>query len=158
MFITFGTGAIVQITTTAWPLRRLTAFGVGLTLVGLAIVVTAAWVSPPSLVLFLLGGALVGGGGGGLFRGALSTVAATATSNNRAGVLATFFVAGYLGLSVPVIGLGIALQYIGPQLTLLAFGLIIGIGILAATPVLLRTHQGPAPVAYSEAHVVDGGT
>src|SRR5260370_31073623 len=42
-----------------------------------------------------------------------------------------------------LIGLGIALQYIGPQLTLLAFGLIIGIGILAATPVLLRSGRAP---------------
>lgn len=58
--------------------------------------------------------------------------------DDRAGVLATFFIAGYAGLSVPVLGLGIALQHLSPHVTLLSFALIVGLGILAAAPVLVR--------------------
>ena len=40
-------------------------------------------------------------------------------------VLAMFLVAVYAGLSVPVIGLGLALQHLTPGVTLLIFGLVI---------------------------------
>ena len=55
-----------------------------------------------------------------------------------AGALATFFVVGYAALSVPVLGRGIALQYLSPRVTLLIFGVVVGLGILAAAPTLLR--------------------
>jgi hypothetical protein len=37
-----------------------------------------------------------------------------------------------------VLGLGIVLLYLTPQVTLLIFGLAIGLGILGAAPTLLR--------------------
>jgi hypothetical protein len=55
-----------------------------------------------------------------------------------AGVLATFFTAGYAGLSVPVVGLGLLLQRLSPRVTLLIFALVVGLGILSAAPVLVR--------------------
>jgi hypothetical protein len=48
-----------------------------------------------------------------------------------------FFVGGYVGLSLPVIGLGLALQEFSPKVTLLAFGLIIAVAMLSAAPALL---------------------
>ena len=58
--------------------------------------------------------------------------------DDRAGALATLFIAGYEALSLPVLGLGIVLLYLSPQVTLLLFGLAVGLGILAAAPALLR--------------------
>ena len=50
------------------------------------------------------------------------------------------------GLSMPVVGLGIALQHVTPRMTLLAFALIVGLGILAAAPVLVRPpREGSQP-------------
>jgi hypothetical protein len=54
----------------------------------------------------------------------------------RAGALATFFVAGYAGISLPVLGVGIALEHLSTRVTLLGFGLTVGLGLMAAAPVL----------------------
>ena len=138
IFLTFGTGVVVQTTTTSWPAHRLIAAGILPALIGLGVVVASAWTSPPSLALFLIGGVLVGAGDGAIFRGSLAVAISTSDPNDRAGVLASFFTAGFLGLSVPVVGLGIALQYLSPRVTLLIFGVVVGAGILAAAPILVR--------------------
>ena len=57
---------------------------------------------------------------------------------DRAGALATFFMAGYVGVSLPVLGIGLALHYFTPRVTLLAFGLAVAVATLAAAPHLLR--------------------
>jgi hypothetical protein len=47
---------------------------------------------------------------------------------------------------VPVIGLGVAIQYLSPRVSLLLFSLVLGIGILIATPALLgRRPRLPRP-------------
>lgn len=90
------------------------------------------------LALFLIGGIFSGAGGGAIFRGSLTLVISTSDADDRAEALATFFIAGYAGLSAPVLGLGIALQYVSPRVTLLIFAPIVGLGILAAATVLIR--------------------
>jgi MFS family permease len=138
VFITFGAGALTQVTTATWPLRRLLTLGIPVLIAGLAVIVTAAWVHPPSLALFLTGGALAGVGTGSIFRSALSVVITTAPANDRAAALALFFVVGYLGLSVPVVGAGIALQYVTFRVILLTFAIVVAAGVLLASPLLLR--------------------
>jgi hypothetical protein len=56
-------------------------------------------------------------------------------------VLAGCFLAGYIGLSVPVLGVGIALQYASPRAALLGFAVVVAGGIVAVTPTLLRGGQ-----------------
>ena len=67
---------------------------------------------------------------------------ATLRLSRRAGFwaigLATFFTAGYLGISVPVLGLRIMLQSLSPRVSLLIFGVAVGLGILAAARLLVR--------------------
>jgi MFS family permease len=134
IFVNFGTGVLVQTTTTRWPARRLIAAGIVPTLVGLVVLVVSAWTA--SLALFFLAAVIGGAGGGAIFRGSLVLAVSTADPAERAGALATYFTAGYLGVSLPVIGLGVALQYVTPLVALLIFAVIVGIGILAAAPVL----------------------
>jgi predicted MFS family arabinose efflux permease len=138
IFLAFGSGVVVQTTTTSWPIRRLVSTALVMITVGLGVFVASAWTAPPSLALFLIGGALVGGGIGGIFRGSLGVVISTSGPGDRAGALATFFMAGYVGVSLPVLGIGIALQSLSPRVTLLAFGLAVGAATLAAAPSLLR--------------------
>jgi MFS family permease len=138
IFLSFGAGVIVQSTTTTWPAHRLIAAGIVPALIGLGLLAASAWTSPPSLSLFLAGGIVSGAGSGAIFRGSLTLVISTSDPADRAGVLATFFIAAYTGLSIPVVALGIALQHVSPRMTLLVFGLIVGLGILAAAPVLVR--------------------
>jgi hypothetical protein len=107
-------------------------------LAGLGLLVASAWTSPPSLALFLIGGLVAGAGGGAIFRGALTLVIQTSGEANRAGALATFFAAGYAGLSIPVVGVGIVLEHLSARVTLLYFAAAVGVGILAAAPMLVR--------------------
>ena len=138
IFLTFGIGVVVQTTTTTWPAHRLLSGGIPTIILGLGVLVVSAWTAPPSLALFLIGGAVTGLGASAIFRASLGIVIATSQADDRAGALAAFFVAGYAALSLPVLGLGIALQYLSPQMTLLIFGLAVGLGILAAAPTLLH--------------------
>jgi hypothetical protein len=85
-----------------------------------------------------VGGIVAGAGGGAIFRGTLTLVIQTSAADNRAGALAAFFTAGYAGLSIPVVGVGLALEHISPRVTLLLFGTAVGLGILAAAPILVR--------------------
>jgi hypothetical protein len=138
IFVTFGAGVVVQTTTTAWPVRRLIGLGIVVSTVGLAVFVAALWLAPPSLVFFIVGGVLIGAGGGAIFRGTLTAAVSMSAPGERAGTLATFFTAGYVGLSLPVIGLGVALQHMSPKTTVLVFSALVAVGILAAGPLLLK--------------------
>ena len=68
----------------------------------------------------------------------MTVVIATAGAAERAAALATFFTAAYAGLALPVLGLGVALQFLTPRVTLLIFAVAVGLGILAAAPFLVR--------------------
>ena len=138
IFLTFGTGVLVQTTTTTWPADRLVAAGIAPMLVGLGLLAVSVWLSPPSLALFLIAGVVAGSGVGGLIRGSLTVVISLSTTDDRAGALATFFTAAYVGVSLPVVGLGVVLQHLSPRVTLLLFVLAAAIGIVAAAPLLVR--------------------
>jgi hypothetical protein len=83
----------------------------------------------------------MGLGGGAMIRGSLTLVISSTAAADRAGALATYFTAGYIGVSLPVIALGVALQYASPRVVLLAFGALVGAGFLAAAPVLAKTSK-----------------
>jgi MFS family permease len=139
ILLNFGAGVLVQVTTTRTPAPRLIAAGLAPMLAGLALIVASAWTAPPSLALFLIGGTVAGAGGGAILRGSLTIVIATASAADRASALATFFTAGYVALSLPVLGLGVALELLSPRVTLLIFGVVVGLGVLAAAPHLVRS-------------------
>jgi len=153
IFLNFGAGVLVQTTTTRWPAQRLIAAGLVPTIVGLIVLVASAWTSPASLALFLIGGAVMGLGGGAMIRGSVSVVISATGAADRAGALVTYFTAGYVGVSLPVVGLGLALQQLSPRVTLLIFAALVGAGFLAAAPVLagaktrLFTGRGRRPLA-----------
>jgi MFS family permease len=138
IFLNFGAGVLVQATTTRWPAHRLIAVGLVPTLIGLIVLVASAWTAPASLTLFLVGSAITGVGGGAIIRGSLSVVISTASASDRAGALATYFTAAYVGVSLPVLGAGVALQYLSPRVTLLIFAAAVSLGTLAASPLLVR--------------------
>ena len=138
IFVTFAAGVLVQTTTTGWPPHRLLKAGIAPTILGLVILVASAWTSPPSLALFLIGGVVVGAGGGAILRGSLAVVIAASDPAERASALTTVFAAGYAGVSLPVVGAGLALQHLSPRVTLLIFGATVGAAILAASRVLVR--------------------
>ncbi|MFJ6138198.1 MFS transporter [Kitasatospora sp. NPDC092286] len=86
------------------PVRAL-PLGCLVLVVGLALMAgSLAWTSLPALVL----SALIGGAGQGLaLRGAVAVVARAAPVAHRGAVLSSLFVVAYLGISIPVIGIGV---------------------------------------------------
>lgn len=140
----FGAAIVAQLAAGAWDVRRLVGTGTAALSAGLALLVTALWA--PSLALFLAGGVITGAGAGLLFKGGIVRASAlAAASENRAEVLAGFFLAGYLGLSVPVLGLGVATQFVAPKVALLAFAALLLTGALVSAWPRRRAAAVPTP-------------
>ena len=119
--------------------------GTAVTLFGLALVVLALWLPTPSLALFLVGGVAFGAGAGSVFKGAVGTVVAVAEPARRAEALAGLFLAGYIGLAVPVVGLGILTQYVEPKVALLIFAVVLATLLVAGLTSMLRPVRAAQP-------------
>ena len=75
---------------------------------------------------------LAGAGAGLMFQGAIGSVSEIAPPDHRAEALAGLFLAAYLGLAGPVIGLGALTQVASTRVSLLVFSGLLTLGILVA--------------------------
>ncbi|MGH3265577.1 MAG: hypothetical protein ACRDNS_26685, partial [Trebonia sp.] len=96
-----------------------------------------------SLALFLAGGAVLGTATAALFKSALGTVTEISTADKLGETLAGFYLIGYVGLSVPAIAVGVALQHATARSTLAVLAACV-IALLAATRPL-ATAAGTVP-------------
>jgi len=83
-----------------------------------------------------------------MFKGAIETVAEISAAEHRAEALAGLYLASYLGLAGPVIGLGALTQVASTRISLLAFAALLVVGIIVAAPALLgrrATHPASQP-------------
>jgi hypothetical protein len=95
--------------------------------------------STPSLALFLLSGALIGAGAGAVFKGTTGLVLAATAPQNRLAATSDLLIALYVGLSIPVIGAGVALDRgATPSGTVLGFAIVVGLGVAGAGTLLGR--------------------
>jgi NAD(P)-dependent dehydrogenase (short-subunit alcohol dehydrogenase family)/MFS family permease len=109
--VSFGAAATAAPLMRRWSIRRVGSISVVATLIGLSLVLVGLW--RLSLSLFVAGSVLSGFGLGGLFESCLALVNRDAPPEHRAEVVSAFFVAAYLGLTVPVVGLGLGSQHVG---------------------------------------------
>jgi hypothetical protein len=151
LFAIYAAAVAAQIVTVTWPITREFEAGMAAMVVGLGLAVLAVWLSSPSLALFIAGGALIGAGGGTIFRGAVGTVMSIAPPDRMAESLAGMFVATFVGLSLPVVGVGITLSRgVSPKDTILAFAIAVTAGIAASAIKLVgrtTTRAGGGPTA-----------
>ena len=143
IFLSYGAPVVVQTTTTSWPAHRLLAAGIPPIILGLALLVASAWIRRRAWACSCqqCGGRRRRWR---MIRGCVTIVISTAGPDDRAGAVATLFTAGYAGVSIPVIGVGIVLQHLSPRVTLLIFALAVGLGILVAARILVRPPAEPA--------------
>jgi MFS family permease len=88
--------------------------------------------STPSLALFLISGALGGAGAGAVFKGTTGLVI-EAAPQDRLTLTSQLLIALYVGLSIPVIGAGIALDRgASTSNTVLGFAIVVGLGVAGA--------------------------
>jgi MFS family permease len=111
VFALFGTAAATQLVLARFPSRTVIVFGLMVFLAALALIV--AGLSQASMVLFLTGAIVSGVAVGAVFIGSLSAAIRLAPAEIRGQVASTYFVFAYVGLTIPVIGVGVASQYEG---------------------------------------------
>ena len=103
VFLIFGVGAdVTQVLVSRFAARQVVMAGLGVFLAALALIVAA--LSQASLALFLAGTVVGGVAVGSVFLGSLATANRLAPPERRAQTVSTYFVALYLGLMIPVVG------------------------------------------------------
>jgi MFS family permease len=148
VFLVFGAAAAAQTATGRMRPAPRTLLGAAATAGGLIMV--AAGMATTGLALFLVGGAIAGAGAGVLFKAAIGSVAAAAAPEARGEAMAGLFLISYLGLIVPVVGIGIAAEYLAPTTAMDWFtGLLLALlGAVTALAVYTHTHRDPAERPY----------
>jgi MFS family permease len=128
-FAVFGAAAAAQIVFGKFSRRRQVALGLAATLAGLALVTAAVWL--PSFWLLLVGGIVAGAGAGATFRGLVATVISITPASARGEGLAGLFLGSYIGLAIPVVGLGVATLWVSAQVSVLGLAAVLAAVILA---------------------------
>jgi hypothetical protein len=137
LFLLFTCGVASQLVTL--PASRVLALGMASMLVGLVLLVISVRLSTPNLALFLIAGALIGAGSGAVFKGTTGIVLEASPPESRVAMTSDLLIALYVGLSVPVIGAGVALD-LGASApnTVLGFAILVGLGVVISGWALLR--------------------
>jgi hypothetical protein len=137
LFLVFSSGVAAQLATSGLRPSRVLAVGTISMLAGLALLVTAVRLSAPSLALFLIGGSLIGAGAGAVFKGTTGLVLEAAAPEDRLAMTSQLLIALFVGLSIPVIGAGIALDRgaSAPD-TVLGFAICVALGVAGAGALL----------------------
>ncbi|MFB4302548.1 MFS transporter [Actinomadura sp. NTSP31] len=137
-FLVFAATATAQILPARYGRQALAGIGASWITAGSVAIVVAVQLSTPSLWLFLLGGAVLGFGAGAYFKSSLGTVIAASDPGSRAGALTSFFLTGYVGLTVPAVGLGVLAQHVAADTALLIFGVLLVTGVATSAAFLLH--------------------
>jgi len=137
LFLLFTCGVASQLVTL--PASRVLALGMASMLVGLVLLVVSVRLATPNLALFLIAGALIGAGSGAVFKGTTGIVLEASPPESRVAMTSDLLIALYVGLSVPVIGAGVALD-LGASApnTVLGFAILVGLAVVISGWALLR--------------------
>jgi len=134
-FAAFAAGAVAQVAQARIPNRALLRRSVPTIVVGLGLLAGAMWAG--DLVMFIIGGVIAGAGAGMVFKGSLAAVVSVAPDGSRAEVLSGFFLGAYVGLSIPIVGLGIATMYVPARDVMLVFVVLAAAAIAASVRALV---------------------
>jgi MFS family permease len=140
LFLLFACGVVSQLATL--QASRMLALGTVSMLAGLALLVVSVRLSTPNLAMFLIAGALIGAGSGAVFKGTTGIVLEASPPESRVAMTSDLLIALYVGLAVPVIGAGVALD-LGASApnTVLGFAILVGLGVVVAGWALLGRQQ-----------------
>lgn len=133
--VVFLFGVLAQLGSGRLDLDRQLTVGVTALVAGVAALLAGGMAG--SLVLFVAAGALGGAGAGLLFKAAMGSAARLADPAAKGEAAAGIFLAGYLGLTVPILGLGAAARYVSLTTGLTAFCVVI-LAVLAGVGLQLR--------------------
>jgi MFS family permease len=149
VFTVFAASTLGQVTLARRFGYRALAAGCVALIAGMGLL--AAGLAATSLALVIAAAIVAGLGQGLCMRAGLEAVNTQAPAQRRAGVASSFFIVMYLGISVPVIGVGIAATRLGLQTAGIAFSIAVAAiaAIALATtliPTRTRTTRAAIPV------------
>lgn len=134
-----ASSAIAQLVAYGRPSHSPERAGLPLLATGLGLLALAGTLSSP---LVLLAAVVVAGAGQGLvYLGGLAAVNASATADRRAGVLSSFYVITYIGVGVPVIGVGFLATILDVTVAVRYFAGVVAVLCLALLFVLGRARR-----------------
>jgi MFS family permease len=134
-FAAFGAAAVAQVLFGRVSRNLQIGLGIAAVLVGLALVTASVWL--PSFWLLVIGGIVAGAGAGSAFRGLVASVISITPAAARGEGLAGLFLGSYIGLAVPVVGLGVATLWVSLQVSVLGLAIVLTVVLLAVTRRLL---------------------
>ena len=137
VFLLLAVGTATQLLMSRFSSRRVVLTGLGLFLAALALILTA--LSQASMAVFLAGTVVGGTAVGAIFLGSLATANRLAPPGQREQAVSAFFVAGYAGLIIPVVGVGVLSEFTGTFPAVLAFSLLLAGLCLFAIASIRRT-------------------
>jgi hypothetical protein len=149
-FLVTATAAAAPIALVRVGQDTVARLGAAVVIAGTVALVVAVELSTPSLWLFLTGGAPIGIGAGAYFRSSLTTVLAISDPATRAGTLVSLFLSGYIGMALPVLGLGVLVQHIALNTALLLFGALLVVGVSASIRPMLHQRADSRAVSTGE--------
>ncbi len=129
-FSAFAAGALAQVALSPLRTSVMLRASIPVLIGGLAILVTGMWFS--ALAVFIIGGVATGAGAGLVFRGAMVRAGESAGTSSRAEVMAGFFLAAYIGLSLPVIALGVILNFVSARGAILVFSAVAALAVVVS--------------------------
>jgi MFS family permease len=135
--LTFS-GAIAVLSLRNASARRILSGGIPALVTGVAI--TLAGVQMQRVSLMLVGTIVAGIGFGAAFAGAMRTVMPQAEPHERAGLLSTFYVEGYLSFSLPAILTGLVAPIAGLPVAADVYGAVVIVLALGSLLAMLRSH------------------
>jgi MFS family permease len=138
VFLIFAAATVTQLLVAGFPSRPVVLSGLVLFLAGLALIVAA--LSQASMPLFLTGTVVGGVAVGAVFIGSLSTANRLAPAEIRGRVVSTYFVFAYVGLTIPVIGVGIASEHVGDFRAVLVCSIVLAVLCALAAVGIGRTN------------------
>lgn len=146
VFVIFAVATLAQL-----GLRRLQgplAERLGLALLPPALGLVVAALATSSMAV-LIAGAVVGGLGVGLAAmGSLGVVNRLAPTGDRGGLASSYYFAAYVGVGLPVVGLGVATDYVSTLVATAAFAILISL-VATGSAAFARLHL-PAGAALTD--------
>jgi MFS family permease len=140
VFSIFGSSAIAQLASERIEANKAVAVGCAVLVVGTLIIAASLYFS--SLALLVVGAVVAGVGQGISFGRGLAAVADQTPADRRAEVSSTYFIVAYIGLSLPVIGEGTAVQAWGLETAGIVFAMAVSaLAALCTAAVLVQERR-----------------
>lgn len=148
VFLMLSSAFVTQLLTRSFRPGNLMPIGLGLTLTALLGWLLA--VSHDDTILLIASTMLAGIGQGMAYLGSLTTITQATPVARKADVVSNFFVVIYIGMGVPVIGLGLVAQQFGLYHAMMSYTVFIGISVLGLVSGLLRHRVRRDPTLQAE--------